>query len=186
MRLFIFEFSATQRRETWWPMKHAEILTRLTGVSCPIFGISWNPPEAERSIAHRSIAYLEDRRVLFAPWEMEVPEFCVRSVEEIRHFLTQEIAQMDQDNHLAKSLRAMRLACRKFMDSVVAPGGNRPARYFHMNGMRGEWMLMSALGEIRGVFGIHVAQIAAEYGLDVEDDLASIMPANEKTETEEE
>jgi len=34
----------------------------------------------------------------------------------------------------------------------------------------------SALGELRGVFGVHLAQIAAKYGLDIEDDLASILP----------
>jgi hypothetical protein len=33
-----------------------------------------------------------------------------------------------------------------------------------------------ALGEMRGVFGIHIAKLAAQYGLDVEDDLASILP----------
>jgi hypothetical protein len=30
---------------------------------------------------------------------------------------------------------------------------------------------------MRGVFGIHVAQVAAKYGLDVEDDLAASLPA---------
>ena len=33
-----------------------------------------------------------------------------------------------------------------------------------------------ALGELRGVFGIHIGMIAAKYGLDVEDELASILP----------
>lgn len=35
---------------------------------------------------------------------------------------------------------------------------------------------MTALGELRGVLGIHLAIIAAHYELDVEDDLASIFP----------
>ena len=28
-----------------------EIIERLTGVSCPIFGVSWNPSETERTKA---------------------------------------------------------------------------------------------------------------------------------------
>ena len=42
----------------------------MTGLSCPIFGISWNPSEDETAIAARIIRYLEDRRVLFNPSEM--------------------------------------------------------------------------------------------------------------------
>jgi hypothetical protein len=32
---------------------------------------------------------------------------------------------------------------------------------------------------MRGVFGIHVARLAAMYGLDVEDDLSVILPGKE-------
>jgi hypothetical protein len=45
-------------------MKLVEITSRLTGISCPVFGVSWTPPEPERAIARRVIAFLENRRVL--------------------------------------------------------------------------------------------------------------------------
>jgi hypothetical protein len=35
----------------------------------------------------------------------------------------------------------------------------------------------SALGEFRGAIGPHVAAIAVQYGIDVEDDLAQVPPA---------
>ena len=54
-------------------MNFKAILNRLTGLSCPIFGISWNPIESEIIIATRIIRYLENRRVLFNPSEMESP-----------------------------------------------------------------------------------------------------------------
>ena len=41
-----------------------DIKERLTGISCPFFGISWNPPESDRKIAHKVIRFLEDKRVL--------------------------------------------------------------------------------------------------------------------------
>ena len=34
----------------------------------------------------------------------------------------------------------------------------------------------SAIGELRGVFGVMIGQIAKASGLDVEDDLAQIIP----------
>jgi plasmid maintenance system antidote protein VapI len=37
----------------------------------------------------------------------------------------------------------------------------------------------SALGELRGVIGIHIAAIAAQHGLDIEGDLATILPATD-------
>ena len=43
-------------------MRFSEILNRLTGISCPVFGISWNPVDTERSIARRIIIFLEPRR----------------------------------------------------------------------------------------------------------------------------
>jgi len=39
------------------------------------------------------------------------------------------------------------------------------------------WIFNGAIGELRGVFGIHIAAVAAAHGLDVEGDLASILPA---------
>jgi hypothetical protein len=56
-------------------MKFQEIISRLTGFSTPIFGAQWNPPELQRVVARRVIAFLEDRRVLFVPSEMESPAY---------------------------------------------------------------------------------------------------------------
>lgn len=35
---------------------------------------------------------------------------------------------------------------------------------------------ISAYGELRGVFGVMIGQIAKAYGIDVEDELADIIP----------
>lgn len=68
-------------------MKFSEIANRLTGISTPFGGASWQPAEMEIAAARRVIAFLEDRHVLYEPSEMEVPSHCVHSVIGIRHRL---------------------------------------------------------------------------------------------------
>lgn len=158
-------------------MRFKEVISRVTGLSCPIFGVSWSPPEPDIAVARRVITFLEDRRVLYNPSQMEVPEWCARSVVEIREYLTGELQRNNGSSELVDSLRAMRLACRKFMDNV---GNNDDIlRHGSQLGHWASWEFNSAVGELRGVFGIHVAQLATSFGLDVEDDLASILPASD-------
>lgn len=156
-------------------MKFKEISARLTGISSPIFGVSWQPPETKRSVAKRVIAFLEDRRVLYSPSEMEVPDRCVQSVLEIRRFLTAEISNLDEKAEIRASLRAMRAACRKFLDTVQADEG-RIIRLGAERGHYASWTFNGTLGEMRGVFGIHLARLAVAYGVNVENDLAAIIP----------
>lgn len=161
-------------------MKFEDIVKRLTGISTPFFGVSWNPPEAERDIARRIIAFMEDRRVLYAPSEMEVPQHCVDSVIHIREFLTDEIGKLETDKEITKSLRAMRAACRKFLSRVGGDKQGEILMYGHHRNHWASWVFNDALGQMRGVFGVHIALMAVKYGLDIEGELASILPEEDK------
>lgn len=166
-------------------MKFKTILSRLTGLSCPWFGISWNPTEAEIIIATRIIRFLEDKRILFNPSEMESPSYCVESTIRIREYLTYEMQSMNPDSKLFEYTKAMRIAARKFTDRMES---QRDKDFLcnarHWNHWA-SWTFASTLGEMRGIFGNMIAQIAAAYGLDVEDDLATIIPDSEQTNTPE-
>lgn len=159
-------------------MKFRDITSRLTGISTPVFGISWNPPESDLAIARRVLRYLEDRRVLYVPHELELPEHCVHSVLEIRHYLTHELGSL-QDGPLSQALSAMRAACRKFLDTVQVDD-HRIIQHGFDNGHYASWVFLSAIGELRGVFGVHIAALASAHGLDVERQLAAIIPASAK------
>ncbi len=162
-------------------MKFSEIANRLTGVSTPFGGASWQPVELEIAAARRVIAFLEGHRVLYEPSKMEVPLHCVHSVIEIRHHLRDELGKLDGGSQLTASLRAMRAACRKFLERAGTDGRDG---IHHANGWGfHSWTFGSALGELRGTFGIHVAKVAAAFKLDVEDRLASILPANADDDT---
>ena len=153
-------------------MKFKEIASRLTGISCPVFGVSWNPSQSHVTVARKVISFLEDRRVLYNPYHMEDPNHCVQSVIEIRRFLTTELGNLTDDDGLPQSLRAMLASCRKFLDTVQ--GSNRRIIvHSEMHSGPGNWVFNSALGELRGIIGIHVA---AQHRLDVNGDLVSILP----------
>jgi hypothetical protein len=156
-------------------MKFREVVSRITGFSIPVFGLQWNPPEAECIVARRVLTFLEDRRVLFVPSEMEIPFHGVQSVLRIREYLTGELGGLSGDGQLTQSLRSMRAACRKFLDAV-GPEDGPVVRHGFSHGHYASWEFNQALGEMRGVFGIYVAILAATHGLDVEEGLAKIVP----------
>lgn len=136
-------------------MQSNEIINRLTGLSSPIFGISWNPPKSEVSIAKKVITQLEDRRVLYNPSVMEMPEHCVISVLDIHKILTEELGQLSKETKLSESIRAMRNACRKFLDTVGHD--EKIVRFGRSFGHYANWRFNSAIGELRGTIGIHIA-----------------------------
>lgn len=129
-------------------MKFSEILNRITGLSCLIFGVSWNPSEDDRSIK---------KRVLYVPSEMEVPSHCVHSVIEIRNFLTSELPKINEKSRLYDYVSAMRKSCNKFLNKC----DDRNGGIIIYSGNWGHWANWT---------------FASAYGLDVEDNLAVIIP----------
>lgn len=155
-------------------MKFKELVNRLTGISCPVFGISWNPPDLERSIAREIIIYLEARRVLYRDLDYESLHPCIISVTEIRNYLTSELSKVDEKSKLDECIRAMRTACNRFLnrcwdDKNLCENAYYPGSFEYL-------IFVTAVGELRGTFGIMIGQIVKAYGIDVQDELASIIP----------
>ncbi len=149
-----------------------DLLRRLTGISTPIVGLSWQPAPSESEAANRVLALLEDRRVLYENYSWEVPEQCIDSVLRIREALTTEIGMLSPDSPLAANLRAVNAACRRFLRQAGAADGVG----ILMPGSFRRWQFESALGELRASIGIHVAVIAQAHGLPVPSELVKILP----------
>lgn len=148
---------------------------RLTGLSTPVFGASWTAPPAERDVAAELLAQLEDRRVLYNPSDAEVAHYCVQSVIEIRHLLSASVGKLGGGGVLADHIRAMGAAARRFLDRV---GHWHASEYADgmLSGHHRSWEFLDALGQMRGIFGVHLAMIAARYDLEVQGDLENILP----------
>lgn len=148
-------------------LKGKSLASRLTGISTPWIGVSWNPPEDERAMARSLLTYLEDRRALYNPYDIEIGDYVIQSILEIRRRLTDDLQRVDRSTVLGESMAAMRAACRQFADETQGPRGHRHFMEPH---------LLTQLGQLRAIFGVHVARLASAYDLEVETDLASILP----------
>ena len=149
---------------------------RLTGFSTPLFGASWQPIAAERDVARELLTRLEDRRVLYSPSFAEVPNHCIQSVIEVRHILTDALTRLSNKGVLADHIRAMGAASRRFLERI---GSEATPDYDAMrqHGHYLSWEFLDALGQLRGIFGVHIAIVAARFNLDVHGELASVLPA---------
>jgi hypothetical protein len=151
-----------------------DLAKRLTGISTPVFGVSWTPPESERDIVRGLIAFLEDRRVLYADYNREYGPWVDRSVLQIRGELTRLLVGRPAEDSLGGALRGMRAACRKYLNATGehASEGHRPSIL--------EPQLWVALGELRATFGVYLARLCASFGIDLSADLASILPSEDQ------
>lgn len=151
-------------------MEYKKILKNITGVSTPFFGIQWNPPVVESDVAKEIIVFLEDRRVLYGPEEREGADYCRQSVELIREMLTEKMPRLSGNDEINKLLRALRTQCRRFCDEIGAPNFTKLARPVQMS------ILKRELEKLRLVAGKVVGALSVSYGIDVEDELATIIP----------
>ena len=85
--------------------------SRLTGVSSPFFGAQWTPPADQREIIRKLLIELEDRRVLFVPYCLEVIGQVTSSVMQLRRLLTQSLQDLPGGfrGHRSRARHARRL-----------------------------------------------------------------------------
>ena len=153
-----------------------DLARRITGISTPIVGVSWNPPAADRDAVRTFLTFLEDRRVLFNPFHLEVEHQVQQSILLIREHCTEAIGVLPEGSHAIAPLRGIRAACRRFLDEPLTN-----SRHFHLRGFyepEGP-EFFTALGEFRATVGAHVASLALLYKIELEPELASIVPAED-------
>ena len=142
-------------------LKFKEIASRITGISVPIFGISWNPPEPERKVIRDLLIYLEDRRAI-TYLVTRAKENAVKSILMVREELTKALQRIAEHSAAEPHLRCMRGACRDFLDENP-PDDSLDPKY------------RKAIARLQRIFGPEIAALAVEYGIDLEIQLASVV-----------
>jgi len=141
-----------------------EIASRITGISVPIFGVSWNPPESERKIVRELFIFLEDRRALYNDFAHELDHEVTQSVQAIRSELTTDLKRLPEDSSAMLCFKAMRAACREYLD-------NTRARNYG-----GSFSFMVELGKLRTLIGLQVSYLAVTYGINIDGELIKVIP----------
>jgi hypothetical protein len=151
-------------------VRSQSLASRIAGFSFLGVGMSWKAPEPERVVVRDVITSLEDKRALYGSSIRESPDHVTQSILKIRDELTAGIKRVGDNSPAKQSFAVMRKACRDFLNR---PGGNESGRDW------GHWQqeeFLIGLGKLRGVFGSELETLAYLYGVDIEPDLATILP----------
>jgi hypothetical protein len=146
---------------------------RITGVSTPLVGMQWaDPGPSQRDRVRDYLLMLEDRRALYNPMWLEAESQVVGSLHDIRAASTEALRRFDENDFATVPIRAIREACRRFHDDAEVDFpqmGGRPR-----SGTSAGFFM--ALGGLRATIGQQVAMLVGHYDLEVEGDLATILP----------
>lgn len=159
------------------------LASRITGFSIPVIGggLQWTPTEPERDTVRKLLMFLEDRRALYIDHCLEIEDQVAQSVLQIREELTKTLQALPDDSIAVDSVRAMRAACRKFLTEPHPEFRNLARHAFppweRMDREGGPGFFV-ALGQLRAIFGAQIATLAFAYEIDIEPELASILPAD--------
>lgn len=157
----------------------SEVRRRLTGLTLPTVlgsggGTTWETQPGDKALAIKVLQYLEDRRVLYVPYEAEMPHACVMSVDETRRHIADFITEA-QSPELRNPLRAIQAACREFLTESQ---NNTLIRLNHNGDYGGpkSWLFNQALGSLRARIGTSAAIILESFEIEVDEHLSRIMP----------
>lgn len=147
-------------------VKSASLASRIAGISIMGFGISWKAPEPERKAVRDLLLLLEDRRALYADEEREGTRYVVMSILTVRDELTETLKRLNDKSPAIQLVRIMRAACR----DLLTFDEKRRREHF------GDSAFCIELGRLRGVFGQQIAVLSYACKIDVEPQLATILP----------
>jgi hypothetical protein len=154
----------------------AETARRITGISLPFGGLSWaDPGPSDAEIVRQFLVFLEDRRALYNPMQLEVAGDVEQSIHQVREQCTRTLQQLGPDAFAVEPLRAIREAGRRFHDDAQEdfPHFDRDWSYRRRECGPGFFV---ALGALRATVGHQVALLAAYYDLNIEGELAGVVP----------
>lgn len=91
---------------------------RLNGFSTPFFGVSWDNVQSSKEWFCKFLIFLESKRILTNPKEMEKKEWCIHSVLEIKQFLSNLPDTIEFSKEEYSIIRAMIYSCNEYLDNV--------------------------------------------------------------------
>lgn len=91
---------------------------RITGLDTPFGGVSWEYTESAKKGVQELFYFLEAKRILTNPAEMEVGHWCEESAIQIRNKLTELLSNHNFNNETITCFRVMVDSCNSFLDEM--------------------------------------------------------------------
>ena len=135
----------------------------INGVSVPFGGISWNKSISKKEMFAHLLLFLEAKRILVNPIEMEKKEWCVESVLEIKQKLITITEGLELSDNEKEIILNLINACNEYLNRVVPM--ELPSIIFK-NGAKWEDLRFDrAMKTFRSVFKHEIQKIENDYKL---------------------
>lgn len=135
----------------------------LNGFSTSLGGISWNKTTSSKEMFTHLLFFLESKRILVNPIELEFKDWCIESVLEIKQQLvniTQELKLKDFDADIIRNLID---ACNDYLDTVKPM--NLPGIIYKNDGRWEDLSFDRAMKGFRYSFKQEILKIEKKYRL---------------------
>lgn len=90
----------------------------INGFSTPFGGLSWNKSITGKDLFAHLFLYLESKRILTNPIEMENKEWCITSVLEIKNNLVAFMNGVSLNQFDLTTIRNLIDSCNRYLDTV--------------------------------------------------------------------
>jgi hypothetical protein len=146
----------------------------LTGINMPGgFGVTWEYVTSEKETAASLLTFFENRRVLYHPFSNQCPGKVVISVLQVRSKIQSAMESLGRETYLHQLLALMRKTALSFLEYATA---NCEGDVSCDDCRVRDTGCLEGLREFRREMGSALAGLCISFDLDVEEQLASIMP----------
>ena len=133
---------------------------RTTGINIPFGGISWEYTETEKQAIQKLFFFLESKRLLTNPIEMEIKQWCIESALEIKRRLVDILSECDFSKDTISCIHLMIDACNDFLDRLDTV---QETGIIYKN-EKGDWAnsaFSSAMKQFRNVFRENINRLSS-------------------------
>ena len=137
---------------------------KLNGISVPIGGISWEYTESGQKGIQEMFYYLESKRLLINPKEMENKEWSEKSAIEIKNKLVDILSRYKYDQNIITIIKQMVDACNEFLDNMQRV----EVRGILYKNLQSDWEDLEygvAMKKIRKIFRDNIKLLAETYNI---------------------
>ena len=140
---------------------------KITGVSSPVGGISWTYSESEEEKFRKLLCYLESKRLIVNPIEMELPDQCIQSAVEIKQFIVKMLCDFQFSREGEFLLKELCAACNDFLNGIDP---RKLPQIIYKND-KGDWIdanFSSSMKTFRRKFRSNIKMMEEKYKLSFE------------------